>query len=159
MRKSVASFGVTCAGAAVDATTLTIPTSALSSAEAETYAFSWAVARSTFALGALASLGVAMPDKVCALGDNSATMDMAAKDASVTNARHFQRRVAFNQDACDEETGMFVPIKVPTAQNPVDYMGKLVPKDKIEGSLKWLMGKHRQPPNKVLKEAASSRPE
>ena len=158
VRKSVASFGVTCAGAAVDATTLTIPTSALSSAEAETYAFSWAVARSTFALGALASLGVAMPDKVCALGDNSATMDMAAKDATVTNARHFQRRVAFNQDACDEETGMFVPIKVPTAKNPVDYMGKLVPRDKIEGSLNWLMGKHRQPTNKVLKEAASSRP-
>ena len=48
VRKSVASYAITCAGGAIDATTLTLPGSALSSAEAETYAFSWAPTPRTY---------------------------------------------------------------------------------------------------------------
>ena len=158
VRKSVASYALTCAGGAVDATTLTLPGSALSSAEAETYAFSWAIARGTYATNALIAYGIDVPDKICALGDNSATLDMAARDATVTNARHFHRRVAFNQDACDPESGMFSPIKVHTDKNPVDYMGKLVSRDKIASSLNWVMGTHRQPAIDKLTSAPSSRP-
>ena len=136
-------MALTVAGASIDAGTLSIPGSALSSAEAESYALSWALARSMYALQVLISYGVTVPWRVVSLGDNSATVDLAAADASVKAARHFMRRVAFNQDACDKETGMFASVKVPTEKNPVDYMGKMVVKAKTEASMKWVAGIHR----------------
>ena len=40
----------------------------------------------------------------------------------------------------------------------IPCMGKLVSRDKISSSLKWLMGTHRQPDVKKLASATSSRP-
>ena len=103
----------------------------MSSSEAETHAFSWAVARSMYNTNVLRAYGVCIPDRVKAIGDNSVTVNQAAGDASVSQARYYLRRVAFLQDACDDNGGTFVPIKVGTAQNPSDFLGKLISKVKI----------------------------
>jgi hypothetical protein len=156
--KSVATSIYTVAGAAVDAATVSIPGVPISSAEAEIWAQSWSLARGLYVLGVLRALGMIVPARVPHMGDNSTAVDLAADNASATDARHILRRIAFSQELCDADDGAFAPVKVGTDDNASDFMGKLVAKEKILRSLNWAMGREQQPSDAVLRAGRKSQP-
>jgi hypothetical protein len=155
--KSVGACAFTYAGAAVDAATVAIPGPMASSCHAELWTASWTLARGIYVLGVLVALGADVADKVGVqesdrvpiLGDNSMAVDLMANDASAKAMRQVLRRIAFTQECCTGD-GDFVSVKVADEENPADCMGKLVSRDKAERSMRWLMGKHRQPHISVL---------
>ena len=157
--KSIGTCAFTYAGAAVDAATVAIPGPMMSSCQAELWAASWALARGVYVLGVIVALGGTVKDKVQVresdrvpiLGDNSMAVDLVAGDASAKAMRHTLRRIAFAQE-CASADGDFISLKVPDEDNPTDCMGKLVSKDKVNMSMRWLMGKHHQPPIDVLEQ-------
>ena len=57
------------------------------------------------------------------MGDNSTAVELAADNASATNAWHILRRIAFSKELCEVEDGSFAPMKVGTDDNASDFMG------------------------------------
>ena len=156
--KSVATSIYTVGGAAVDVATVSIPCAPMSSAEAEIWAQSWSIARGLYVIGVLRALGIVVPQQVMHMGNNSTAVDLAADNASTTNVRHILRRIAFSKELCDAADGSFMPIKVGTDENASDFMGKVVPKEKILRSLNWAMGREQQPEGAVLRAGSKSQP-
>ena len=155
--KAVVSTVTTLCGGAIDVQVNAVPGSPVSSAEAEAYAQSVAVARGVVAAHVVAALGGSVPIKIPLLGDNSAAVETASGEASMGQMRHIARRIAFTKEQCGPD-GLLRSIKVPTEENPADMLGKLVPAEKVARSMAWMAGRKRQPSVAVLKDGARSVP-
>ena len=111
----------------------------LSSADAESYALSMALARGTVYRNVLTSMGSAPATPTTAWGDNSAVVGIADNSQSASGLRHIMRRVKHVQQLVS--SGDFTSRHVSDKHNMVDFFGKYVSGRKAQQSTAYLMNK------------------
>ena len=129
-------------GAAFATATGTITPVNLSSADAESYALSMALARGTLYRNVLTSMGSAPATSTTVWGDNSAVVGIADNSQSASGMRHIMRRIKHVQELVS--TGDFTSRHVADKHNVVDFFGKYVSGRKAEQSTAYLMNKGMQ---------------
>ena len=146
--KSNESSVFTLGGAAVDVVVKSLPGQPFSSTHGETWAQSTSMMRGVYVANVSTVFGLSSSDPIPHLCDNSTTAGQPTDDVSVARMKYLLRRIGIGKALT--RAGLFAPGKVPTAENPADFLGKLVGQDKIDASLEWTMGLSRAPSDEAL---------
>ena len=117
----------------------------LSSADAESYALSMALARGVVYRNVLTAMGSAPETRTVAWGDNSAVVGVATSSQSPSGLRHIMRRIKHIQEQCGAE-GEFEARHVPDKENAVDFFSKYVTGKKAAQSVRYLSNSSAQAP-------------
>ena len=146
--KSNESSVFTLGGAAVDIVVKSLPGQPFSSTHGETWAQTSSMMRGVYVANVSTAFGVNSIDPISHLCDNSTTAGQPTDDVSVARLKYLLRRIGIGKALVRAK--LYAPGKVPTEENPSDFLGKLVAQAKIDASLEWTMGLSRAPSNEEL---------
>jgi len=114
-----------------------IPSTQLSSNEAESWVHAGAEADGIWLINYLTEIGEAPARPVPIRIDNSIAVEQAHANVLATGSRHYQRRIAFVQG--NEQTELFKTMHTGDSNMSADSMGKWVPTVKFKTSrTHWL---------------------
>ena len=129
-RKSTSGYVVVVCGGAVAWTSKKQSVVALSSAEAEYYAFLEAVKATLYVHGILNELGVDTPFPIDINVDNQAAIAISRDEGNHAKVKHIDTRYHFIRDYV--KGGCINPVWVPTDKNPADMFTKSLSRRKFE---------------------------